>query len=68
MPSRRSGYEKRQEVVTLNDCTAALSEEEQRPAVVKNNLMVSRPMCRSDFPAAVAGEATVEVEGRGYSA
>lgn len=64
----RSGYEKGYNVVTLKDCTAALSEEEQRLAVEKNYPMFSRPMSHTDFLAAVAGEAAVEVTGRGYSA
>ncbi len=63
----RSGYEKGYIVVTLKDCTAALSEEEQRLAVEKNYPMFSRPMNHTEFLAAVAGEATVEVSGRGYS-
>ena len=64
----RSGYEKGYNVVTLKDCTAALSEEEQRLAVEKNYPMFSRPMNHAEFLAAVAGEAAVDVSGRGYSA
>lgn len=64
----RSGYEKGYNVVTLKDCTAALSEEEQRLAVEKNYPMFSRPMNHAEFLAAVAGEAVVDVSGRGYSA
>jgi ureidoacrylate peracid hydrolase len=40
----RTGYEKGYDVVTLKDCTATLSEEEQRVAVEKNYPMFSRPM------------------------
>ena len=32
----RTGYEKGYDVITLKDCTAALSEEEQHAAVEKN--------------------------------
>jgi ureidoacrylate peracid hydrolase len=45
----RSGYEKGYAVVTLKDCTAALSEEEQRLAVEKNYPMFSRPMDHNEF-------------------
>ena len=45
----RTGYEKGYNVVTLKDCTAALSEEEQRLAVDKNYPMFSRPLTHSEF-------------------
>ena len=45
----RSGYEKGYDVITLKDCTAALSEEEQRLAVEKNYPMFSRPMNHQEF-------------------
>jgi len=45
----RTGYEKGYNVVTLKDCTAALSEEEQRLAVEKNYPMFSRPLTHSEF-------------------
>ncbi len=45
----RSGYEKGYDVITLKDCTAALSEEEQRLAVEKNYPMFSRPMNHDQF-------------------
>jgi ureidoacrylate peracid hydrolase len=45
----RSGYEKGYTVVTLKDCTAALSEEEQRLAVEKNYPMFSWPMNHEEF-------------------
>jgi ureidoacrylate peracid hydrolase len=45
----RSGYEKGYNVITLKDCTAALSEEEQRASVEKNYPMFSRPMSHEEF-------------------
>jgi len=64
----RTAYEKGYEVITLKDCTAALSEEEQRLAVEKNYPMFSRPMDHNEFLAELGGELTVETESRGYSA
>jgi ureidoacrylate peracid hydrolase len=63
----RSGYERGYDVVTLKDCTATLSEEEQHLAVDKNYPMFSRPMNHDEFLAEVSGEKTVETESRGYS-
>jgi nicotinamidase-related amidase len=40
----RSAYERGFQVVTLTDCTATLSAEEQKAAVEKNFPMFSRPM------------------------
>jgi hypothetical protein len=40
----RTAYEKGYNVVTLTDCTATLSDDEQRLAVEKNYPMFSRPM------------------------
>ena len=51
----RSGYEKGYDVVTLKDCTAALSEEEQRLAVEKNYPMFSRPMKHEEFLSELGG-------------
>lgn len=45
----RSGYEKGYQVVTLKDCTAALSEEEQRLAIEKNYPMFSHPLSHIEF-------------------
>ena len=64
----RTGYEKGFNVVTLKDCTATLSEEEQRLAVDKNYPMFSRPMTHDEFLAEVRGERDVETTSRGYSA
>jgi ureidoacrylate peracid hydrolase len=45
----RTGYEKGYNVITLKDCTAALSEEEQRVSVQRNYPMFSRPMNHDEF-------------------
>jgi len=63
----RTGYEKGYNVVTLKDCTAALSEEEQRLAVEKNYPMFSRPMNHDEFLAELSGKEVVETQSRGYS-
>ena len=54
----RTGYEKGYDVVTLKDCTAALSEEEQRLAVEKNYPMFSRPMTHEEFLSRLKGGET----------
>jgi len=41
--------------VTLTDCTATVSEEEQRFAVAKNFPMFSRPLDHRAFLAELAG-------------
>lgn len=45
----RSAYERGYRVVTLTDCTATLSPEEQAAAVTKNFPMFSRPMAHDAF-------------------
>ena len=45
----RSAYERGYRVVTLTDCTATLSEEEQRVAVERDFAMFSRPMTHDAF-------------------
>jgi ureidoacrylate peracid hydrolase len=52
----RTGYEKGYNVITLKDCTAALSSEEQRLAVEKNYPMFSRPMNHDEFLVELSGE------------
>jgi ureidoacrylate peracid hydrolase len=64
----RTAYEKGYNVITLKDCTAALSEEEQRLATEKNYPMFSRPMNHDEFLAELGGEMEIETESRGYSA
>jgi len=51
----RSAYERGYQVVTLTDCTATLSEEEQRLATEKNFPMFSRPMTHDAFLAQLNG-------------
>lgn len=45
----RSAYERGFRVVTLTDCTATLSPEEQHAAVTKNFPMFSKPMTHDQF-------------------
>jgi len=45
----RTAYENGYNVITLKDCTAALSEEEQHLAVEKNYPMFSRPLNHIEF-------------------
>jgi len=63
----RTGYEKGFDVVTLKDCTATLSEEEQQLAVEKNYPMFSRPMNHDEFLTELSGEEAIQTSGRGYS-
>lgn len=49
----RSAYERGYQVVTLTDCTATLSAEEQNAAVTKNFPMFSRPMTHDAFLASL---------------
>jgi len=65
----RTGYEKGYNVVTLTDCTAALSEEEQKAAVEKNYPMFSRPMDHNEFITELGGKETTAGArtGRGYT-
>jgi nicotinamidase-related amidase len=53
----RSAYERGFRVVTLTDCTATLSAEEQQAAVTKNFPMFSRPMTHDAFLAEMKGVA-----------
>ncbi len=64
----RTGYEKGYSVVTLKDCTAALSEEEQRLAVEKNYPMFSRPLSHNEFLDELGGKDTAGGKSRGYEA
>ncbi len=52
----RTAYEKGYRVVTLTDCTATLSEDEQRLAVEKNYPMFSRPLKHEQFLDELGGE------------
>jgi nicotinamidase-related amidase len=62
----RTGYEKGYEVVTLTDCTATLSDEEQRLAVEKNYPMFSCPMAHDAFLTALGGGVAVAAASHGY--
>ena len=64
----RTGYEKGYDVVTLKDCTATLSEEEQRLALEKNYPMFSRPMTHEEFLSTLKGGETAAAKSRGYEA
>jgi ureidoacrylate peracid hydrolase len=62
----RSAYEKGFDVVTLTDCTATLSDEEQHLAVAKNYPMFSRPMKHDQFLAELSGKEMAHASGGGY--
>ena len=63
----RTGYEKGYNVITLKDCTATLSEEEQRMAVEKNYPMFSRPMNHEELLEDLSGKEVAAGAGRGYT-
>jgi ureidoacrylate peracid hydrolase len=63
----RTAYEKGYDVITLKDCTATLSEEEQRLSIEKNYPMFSRVMTHTEFLEALAGEQGAAGAGRGYN-
>jgi ureidoacrylate peracid hydrolase len=62
----RSAYEKGFDVVTLTDCTATLSDEEQNLAVEKNYPMFSRPMKHDQFLDELGGAEMARTSGGGY--
>ncbi|HEY5341442.1 MAG TPA: cysteine hydrolase [Candidatus Aquilonibacter sp.] len=62
----RTAYEKGYNVITLTDCTATLSDDEQRLAIEKNYPMFSRPMTHDQFLEALTGTELAGA-GRGYS-
>lgn len=63
----RSAYERGFDVVTLTDCTATLSAQEQQFAIEKNFPMFSRPMTHDAFLAAFDGKLLATSAGRGYT-
>jgi nicotinamidase-related amidase len=63
----RTAYERGYDVITLTDCTATLSQEEQRFAVEKNFPMFSRPMAHDAFLQQLAGKELAVTSGRGYT-
>jgi ureidoacrylate peracid hydrolase len=62
----RTAYEKGYDVITLKDCTAATSEEEQQMAVEKNYPMFSRPLTHEEFIEELGGKVAAPFAGRGY--
>ena len=60
----RTAYEKGYDVVTLTDCTAATSDEEQRVAVARDYPMFSQPMTSDAFAETLAGAGTVADSSR----
>lgn len=64
----RTGYEKGYQVITLKDCTATLSEDEQRLAIDKNYPMFSQPLSHQEFLAELGGGASLADKSRGYAA
>ena len=52
----RSAYEKGYDVITLTDCTAATSDEEQRVATARDYPMFSQPMTSTEATAALTGD------------
>jgi ureidoacrylate peracid hydrolase len=62
----RTAYEKGYDVFTLTDCTATLSEDEQKLALEKNFPMFSRPVAHDDFLDRLAGKEAAFSAGRGY--
>ena len=63
----RAGYEKGYNVVTLTDCTAALSPEEQEHACSKNFPMFSRPLTHTQWLNEL-GAAASGAKTQGYDA
>ncbi len=51
----RTAYEKGYDVITLTDCTAATSDEEQRVAVARDYPMFSQPMTGEEFTGVLSG-------------
>jgi nicotinamidase-related amidase len=64
----RVGYEKGYNVVTLTDCTAAITEEEQAHACAKNFPMFSRPLTHTEWLNELTGSAKASDKTRGYEA
>jgi nicotinamidase-related amidase len=62
----RTAYERGYEVITLTDCVAATSPEEQAAALKFTYPMFSKPQTHTDFLAALKGEAAAADTSRGY--
>jgi ureidoacrylate peracid hydrolase len=63
----RTAYERGFNVITLTDCVAATSEEEQRVAIEKDYPMFSRPMDHGTFLGMLEGKETAGDTSRGYT-
>lgn len=64
----RVAYEKGYNVVTLTDCTAAITQEEQEFACSKNFPMFSRPLTHTEWLAELTGDKKASDKTRGYEA
>lgn len=64
----RVGYEKGYNVVTLTDCTAAITQDEQDHACAKNFPMFSRPLTHTEWLKELSGSAKASDKTRGYEA
>jgi nicotinamidase-related amidase len=62
----RSAYERGYEVITLTDCVAATSPEEQAAALKFTYPMFSKPQTHTEFLAALEGVAAAADTSRGY--
>jgi len=63
----RSAYEKGYDVITLTDCTAATSAEEQQAATSQDYPMFSQPMTSADAIGMLQGAGEVVDASRAYS-
>jgi len=64
----RTAYEKGYNVVTLTDCTAAITQEEQDFACAKNFPMFSRPLTHAEWLDELSGGKKASDKTRGYEA
>ncbi|MFD3163005.1 cysteine hydrolase [Herpetosiphon sp. NSE202] len=62
----RSGYERGYNVITLTDCVAATSTEEQEGAISKDYPMFSHPMDHAQFLEILSGRSAMVNASRGY--
>ncbi len=62
----RSAYEKGYDVITLTDCTAATSADEQKAATAQDYPMFSQPMTSTEAIGALHGASEVADASRAY--
>jgi nicotinamidase-related amidase len=62
----RSAYEKGYDVITLTDCTAATSADEQTSATSQDYPMFSQPMTSTEAIGALHGASEVADASRAY--